>query len=188
MATHFKGPVVSVNGFEGDFTGDIVGNITGNVTGNVTGDLTGDVTGNVTGNVTGDLTGNVTGDLTGDVTGNVTGNLTGTASAIGADAVATAANVADNAISLEHLDSGIEYSHRVFAAGEFTTLGGDASEAITVSGAAATDLAIVNMKVQGAGVRTILTAAAATDAINVVLSGDPSTDHVLTYMLLRAAS
>lgn len=99
-----------------------------------------------------------------------------------------AAGIANDAVSLEHLDSGIEFSHRVFAAGEFTTAGGDANEAITVASALATDLAIVTLKTAGLTPRTILTSAAATGAINVVLSGDPSTDHVLTYMLLRAAS
>jgi hypothetical protein len=77
MATHFKGPVVSENGFTGDITGDITGNITGDVTGNLTGNVTGDVTGDVTGNVTGDVTGNLTGNVTGNVTGNLTGNVTG---------------------------------------------------------------------------------------------------------------
>ncbi len=52
MATHFTGPVVSDNGFEGDVTGNLTGNVTapvpGGVTGNVTGDLTGDVTGAIT--------------------------------------------------------------------------------------------------------------------------------------------
>ena len=37
--TTFSGPVVSQNGFVGDFTGNITGDVTGNVTGNVTGDV-----------------------------------------------------------------------------------------------------------------------------------------------------
>lgn len=78
-------------------------------------------------------------------------------------------------------------SHEVFAAGEFTTAGGDASEAITVAGALATDLALVTLKTAGSTPRTILTAASAAGQINVTMSGDPSTDHVLTYMLLRAS-
>ena len=40
-ATHFNGPVVSENGFEGDFTGDVTGNLTGNVAGDVTGNTAG---------------------------------------------------------------------------------------------------------------------------------------------------
>ena len=74
----------------------------------------------------------------------------------------------------------------VVAAGEFTTVGGDANEAIASVGVLATDLVLVNLHTVGAAPRTILTAVAAADAINVVMSGDPSTDHVLTYAVLRA--
>ena len=77
-------------------------------------------------------------------------------------------------------------SHYVLAAGTHTTAGGDANESITVSGALSTDIAIVTLKTAGATPRTITTAAAATNAINVVMSGDPSTDHVLSYVVLRA--
>jgi hypothetical protein len=90
--TTFSGPVVSLNGFVGEFTGTIPDNVivagTLEVTstsefnddvlvnGNVTAtEFIGDVTGDLTGDVTGDLTGDVTGDLTGDVTGNVTGDV-----------------------------------------------------------------------------------------------------------------
>ncbi len=33
MATHFKGPVISANGFVGNITGNVTGNISGTVTG-----------------------------------------------------------------------------------------------------------------------------------------------------------
>jgi hypothetical protein len=77
-------------------------------------------------------------------------------------------------------------SHYVVAAGTHTSAGGDATESITVSGALSTDIAIVTLKTAGATPRTITTAAAGSGAITVVLSGDPSTDHVISYMLLRA--
>jgi hypothetical protein len=82
--------------------------------------------------------------------------------------------------------SNISGTHRVLAAGNFTTLGGDASESITVTGATSSDIAIVVLKTAGATPRTITTAAAGTNTVTVVLSGDPSTDHVLSYMVLRA--
>lgn len=110
-----------------------------------------------------------------------------TTAKIAADAVDNT-KLADNSVSLEQLDSGIEFSHRVFAAGEFTTAGGDANESISVPGALASDLAFVFMKDDGATPRTIIAAASGTDAIDVIFSGDPSTDHTVTYMLLRAAS
>lgn len=79
-------------------------------------------------------------------------------------------------------------SHKILAAGSFTTAGGDANEAITVSGATSSDIALVVLHTKGASPVTILTAQAATDAINVVMSGDPSTDHVLKYMVIRTVS
>jgi hypothetical protein len=79
-------------------------------------------------------------------------------------------------------------SHKIVAAGNFTTAGGDANEAITVSGALSTDVALVVLKTAGATPRTLTTCAAATDAINLVFNGDPSTDHVVSYLLLRANS
>lgn len=77
-------------------------------------------------------------------------------------------------------------AQQIVASGNFTTVGGDANEAITVSGALATDIAIVTLKTAGSTPRTILTAAAATNAINLVFSGDPAADHVVSYLLVRA--
>jgi hypothetical protein len=76
----------------------------------------------------------------------------------------------------------------ILAAGLFTTVGGDATESITVTGAASTDVAIVTVKTNGATPRSVTTASAGTNAITVVLSGDPSTDHVLQYVVLRPSA
>ena len=73
------------------------------------------------------------------------------------------------------------------AAGTFTTVGGDATESIPVTGALVTDIAMVTLRVAGGTPRTILTAIPAANAITVTMSGDPSTDHVLQYVLFRAA-
>lgn len=70
--------------------------------------------------------------------------------------------------------------------GTFTTAGGDASETITVTGALATDIVAVTVKTAGATPRSIVASTAAANAINVTLSGDPSTDHVLQYVVFRA--
>lgn len=104
------------------------------------------------------------------------------------DAGLSSSQIAAGAVTLAKLASGIAPSHVVKFAGTFTTLGGDASEAITVTGAAATDIVQVSVKTAGGTPRSIVAAAAATNAINVTLSGDPSTDHVLQYIVLRAAS
>ena len=98
------------------------------------------------------------------------------------------AEIAAGAVTLAKLASGITPSHVVKFAGTFTTAGGDANESIPVTGALGTDIALVTLKTKGATPRTILTAAAGTDAIAVEMSGDPSTDHVLQYAVLRAAA
>lgn len=98
-----------------------------------------------------------------------------------------AAGLASGAVTLAKLDAGVTFSHRVFAAGSFTTAGGDANEQITVAGALVSDLAFVVIKTVGGTPRTLLTSVAAAGVINLVFSGDPSTDHVVSYQLLRAA-
>ena len=79
-------------------------------------------------------------------------------------------------------------SHRLIAAGEATTAGGDATESITVTGALATDLAHVTIHTVGSSPVTILTSLATADALTVVFSADPSTDHVVTYSVIRAVA
>lgn len=96
--------------------------------------------------------------------------------------------LANDAVSLEHLDSGIEFTHRVVAAGTFTTAGGDASESITAAAVTGTDIVVVTVKTAGATPRSVVAATAGSGAIAVTMSGDPSTDHVLQYVALRAAS
>lgn len=76
---------------------------------------------------------------------------------------------------------------RIVAAGTFSTAGGDASESITVSGALASDIAIVTVMTAGATPRSIVAADSGSGSIAVTMSGDPSTDHVLQYILVRAA-
>lgn len=91
-------------------------------------------------------------------------------------------------VTLAQLAPGVAPSHVVKYAGTFTTAGGDASETITVTGAAATDIVCVTIKTKGASPVSIAAATAATNAINVTMSADPSTDHVLQYVVLRAAT
>ena len=76
---------------------------------------------------------------------------------------------------------------KILKAQLFTTQGSDAIEVITISGVAATDVAIVTLAVKGSTPRTILTAACTTNTVTVTLSGDPSTDHVLAVLVVRPA-
>lgn len=70
-------------------------------------------------------------------------------------------------------------------AGKHETVGGDATEVISVSGATAADIAIVTLQTAGAVPVTVVRAAASADSITVTLSGDPSTDHVLCWALIK---
>jgi hypothetical protein len=94
----------------------------------------------------------------------------------------------DGKLGLGNLASGITPSHVAKYAGTFTTAGGDANESISVTGVASTDIVSVTVKTAGATPRSIVSAAAGTNAISVVLSGDPSTDHVLQYVVFRTAA
>lgn len=79
-------------------------------------------------------------------------------------------------------------SHVVKFAGKHTTVGGAASEDITVTGALGTDIVLVSLQAKGATPRTILTALPAADKITLEFSGDPAADHVVSYIVLRATS
>jgi hypothetical protein len=130
--------------------------------------------------------------LSGDVTMTREG-----VTAIGANKVVTAmiladnvtnAKLADDCVSLEQLDNGITPSHLVRFAGKHTTVGGGASEDITVTGAVAGDMVVASLITKGATPRTLLTAITGTDKVTLTFSGDPSTDHVVGYIVLNAAS
>lgn len=106
---------------------------------------------------------------------------------LAADAV-TGAKIEDNAVSLEHLDSGITPSHVIRFAGQPTTAGGAAAEAIAVAGVVATDLAFVQMVDDGTNNTTIVNAVCTTDTLTVTFSADPGADAVINYQIINAAS
>jgi hypothetical protein len=76
--------------------------------------------------------------------------------------------------------------YAVWAAGEATTVGGDATETITVTGALATDILLIQVGTSPAtNNRQIVEAIVSANTITVVLSDDPSTTHTIQYALLR---
>lgn len=97
-------------------------------------------------------------------------------------------DIADDAVSVEHLDDGILPSHVVKFAGEFTTAGGDTAEQASVSGVVATDIVIASILDNGTNDVTLLQSAAGTDVIDFTMSADPSSDCVISYVVLRAAA
>lgn len=107
---------------------------------------------------------------------------------LAADSV-TNAKVADDAISLEHLDSGIEPSHVVKFAGTHTSsANGGGVNALTVTGVASTDIVVATMKAKGSSPVTLLHVAPTTNTLTFTFSGDPSTDHYVYYVVLRAGA
>lgn len=103
-------------------------------------------------------------------------------------AALTSGGIANDAVSLEHLDSGIEPSSVVKYAARFTTLGGAAAEAIALAGALVSDLAFVRLVDDGTNNVTLDSWAVTADTLTVTFSGDPGNDAVIEYMLLRAAA
>lgn len=74
---------------------------------------------------------------------------------------------------------------KVVAAGTHTSTNA-LSQSITVSGALSSDVAIVQVKTQGASPVTVSAAVAGAGSITAIMSALPSTDHVLSYILIRA--
>lgn len=95
--------------------------------------------------------------------------------------------IASGAVTLAKLATGITPSHVIKYGGKLTTVGGAASEAFTVNGVIATDLAFVQLQNDGTNNVTILSAVAGTNSITVVFSANPGNDAILSYQVIRAA-
>jgi hypothetical protein len=106
-----------------------------------------------------------------------------------ADVNVTTAKIADANVTLAKLAAGITPSHVVVKAGTLATTAGSATCDITVSGLLTTDVPSVGIKTVGGTPRTIVSYTVPSNGtLRVVFSGDPSTDHVLWYNVVRAAS
>jgi len=75
---------------------------------------------------------------------------------------------------------------KVIASAIHTTAGGAAAEVITVTGALATDVVVATLHTKGSTPRIIVTAATGTDDVTVTFDADPSTDHLINYVVYRA--
>jgi len=111
-----------------------------------------------------------------------------TAAKIASDAVTTAKILNAN-VTLAKLAAGITPSHVIKFAGQATTTGGAAAEAITVTGAvAATDRAFVQVVDNGTNNVTVLQAVVTTNTLTITFSADPGADCIVNYQLIRVAS
>jgi len=104
------------------------------------------------------------------------------------DADGNTNDIADGAVTLAKLATAVAPSHVVKFAANYTTTGGAAAEAITVTGAAATDIPFVTVQDDGTNNVTVASVAVTTNTLTVTFSGDPGNDAVISYQLLRATS
>lgn len=111
-------------------------------------------------------------------------NLAVTTSKLDLDAV-TNAQLADDAVSLENLDSGIAPSHVVKYAGKDVSAGGSATVVITATGVTATDIVFAQVQASANAV-TIQKVTPTTDTITVLCSAAPGA-VTMSYQALRAA-
>lgn len=95
-------------------------------------------------------------------------------------------SITTNVAVAAYTSSAATASHVVKYAAQPTTAGGGAAEAITVTGALATDLAFVQMVDDGTNNTTIVNAVVTADTLTVTFSGDPGADAVINYQILRA--
>jgi hypothetical protein len=112
-------------------------------------------------------------------------NLAVTSAKLALDAV-TNAQLADAAVSLENLDTGVAPSHVVKYAGASAQAGGSATVTITVTGMLSTDLPFVQIGASTTAVNVQKVTATA-NTITVLCSADPGAASVFNYQVLRAA-
>ena len=112
----------------------------------------------------------------------------GSNTTLAADSI-SGTQIADDAVSLEHLDSGIASGFIIPAAGEVTWTGSGATLASSVSGVLATDVAIGSIHTLGTQGTILQGTVASSGTITFTLdAANTSNDTVVSYMTLRAAT
>lgn len=121
--------------------------------------------------------------MSGDATIIASGALT-----IANDAITTVKILNAN-VTLAKLAAGITPSHVIKFASQLTSVGGAATEAFVVTGAAAaTDRAFVQIVNNGTGNVTALEAVVTDNTLTITFSADPQNDTVFNYQLIRVVS
>jgi len=99
------------------------------------------------------------------------------------------AEIADGAITLAKLATGVKPSHIVKYAGKVTWTGGGATKAVTVTGVAATDIVTASIETAPTEAAYIASVAPTTNTVTITLStANTSNDAVIAYQVLRATS
>jgi len=118
------------------------------------------------------------------------GNGSNVATDVAMSGDATLANtgaitIANGAVSKAKLATAIQPAGVIKFAAQYTTTGGAAAEAITVTGALGTDLAFVQLVNDGTNNVSVLSAAVTADTLTVTFSADPGADAVIYYQIVR---
>ena len=72
---------------------------------------------------------------------------------------------------------------RIFTAGTFTTSGGDSTETVSITGVKSGMKCIAQVSTEGAIPVSVQSSICSENTVTIKLSGDPSTDHTITYMI-----
>lgn len=131
----------------------------------------------------------VSGDITIDNAGAVTIAATAVETGMIALDAIDGTLIADDAVSLEHLDDALTPSHIVKFAGEVTWSGGAASLATTIAGVLATDIVTATFHTLGTEGTIIQGAVADVDTVTLTLDvANASNNAVIAYVVYRAAA
>lgn len=77
-------------------------------------------------------------------------------------------------------------TYSILSTGLFTTASGSATQTITVVGATVNDIPIVSINTVGLTPRTITSVKiSSSNTLTFVMSGDPSSDHIINYVVFR---
>lgn len=100
-----------------------------------------------------------------------------------------AATIAAGAVTKAKLATGVKASHMIVFADDVVTVGGSASEVITVTGALTTDLVFVQLRDPGTNVVSVVWAGVTSaDTLTVSFSADPGNDAEIMYQIVRATT
>lgn len=100
----------------------------------------------------------------------------------------TASSTSDVRFKINRHLSNVSEPYAVVTAWTHTTAWGAATESITTTWVVATDIVVATLETEGSTPVTLDAAATNADAVDLTFSADPSTDHIVSYVVYRAVS
>lgn len=100
----------------------------------------------------------------------------------------TTAMLGNGIVTLAKLSATVAPQSIIKYSAKYTTVGGAAAEAITISGALATDLAFVQLVAPGSNTVSVNHAVMTSNTLTVTFSADPGNTAIINYIITRAAS